>query len=117
MFQSKKNKLVPAGDYVTLEEAVINNETDIRYRCETVDDLVKDKVFTLPQALKAYDISPEQYLGYSMLIPKKQKVLLDTPTFIALMNAMLRIVDFSKSNLDARSKKVVKDIQEFSAVK
>ena len=117
MFQSKKNKLIPAGDYVTLEEAVIDSETDIKYRCETVDDLVRDKVFTLPQALKAYEISPIQYLGYSMLMPKKQKLLLDTTTFIALMEAMLRIVDFSKSNLDARSKKVVKDIQELSAVK
>jgi hypothetical protein len=117
MFQRNKNKLVPAGDYVTLEETVIDSETDIKYRCETVDDLVKDKVFTLPQALKAYELNTEQYLGYLMLKPKKQKILVDNGTFAALMTAVLGFVDFSHSNLDARSKQVVKDMQELGAVK
>jgi hypothetical protein len=117
MFQSKKNKLIPAGDYVTAEEVVINNQTDIKYRCETAESVVKDKILPLSQALKAYELSTEQYLGYLMLQPKKQKILVDNGTFAALMTAVLGFVDFPHSNLDDCSKKVVKGMRELSTVK
>ena len=51
MLQNKINKLIPAGDYMTEEEAILDRETDIKRRCETVADVVKNKIFTLPQAV------------------------------------------------------------------
>lgn len=30
MFQSKKNKLIPAGDYITVEEAILDSHTVVK---------------------------------------------------------------------------------------
>ena len=117
MFQNKINKLIPAGDYMTKEEAILDRETDIKRRCETVADVVKNKIFTLPQALKAYDVSIEEYFGYMMLKPKKQKIIMDVGTVAAIMNALLNIMDLSHANLDNQTKKVVSDLRKLSAVK
>jgi hypothetical protein len=103
MFPAKKHKLIPAGDYVTAEEAVLDKETDIERRCETVDEVIKQNVMPVSKALGAYHISYKQYLGYLML-KNKGKILVDGVTIISILQDVLQTMDLSKVDMEKAAK-------------
>ncbi len=43
------------------EEDLINPELELQHTCQCVHDCIKDKDFTLEEALEAYKISKEDY--------------------------------------------------------
>jgi hypothetical protein len=53
--------MIPKGDYI---EDTITYEQDLKFRCEAVDEVVREGIFTLQVALKAYEVSLKDYLNY-----------------------------------------------------
>jgi hypothetical protein len=120
MFLSKKTINIPPGDYVTAEEAVMDKESDIQSRCEAIDEVVKDKVFTLSEALNAYEVTPEQYIGYLMMHGQsgyKRKIVADTVIIFSIVDFMFRIMDFSNAKLDPHTQKMVNNMRQLTGIK
>ncbi|HTE34158.1 MAG TPA: hypothetical protein VK666_27450 [Chryseolinea sp.] len=114
MSHPKKHTLIPAGDYMTAEEAAMDESTEIRRRCETIDEVVKDKIFTLPDALAAYDVSPREYIGYVLMSNTKKKVMVDQMMAIAMMSAIVSVLDLTR--VDHRIEKVFTDLKRLATV-
>lgn len=114
MFRDRKNKLIPKGDYVTADEAVMDEESEIRSRCESVHDVVSQDIIPLSKALKAYSVTIEQYIGFLLLHSGKVKLVMNNSLIMSLAKAFVSIIDISHSNLDTRAKKLVEDIRELS---
>jgi hypothetical protein len=117
MFRDRKNKLIPKGDYVTADEAVMDEESEIRSRCESVYDVVSQEIIPLPKALKAYNITIEQYIGFLLLQKGRIKVVMDNTLIMSVAKVFLSIMDNSRSNLDARAKTIVENMRELSVAK
>jgi len=116
MFQSKKHNLVAAGDYVTEEESQFNREDDIERRCETITEVVKNKVFPLERALSVYNVSFRQYFGYLML-QSQTKIHIDSNIFASFISVMLDMIDISDSHRNTKAEKIVADLRQLSMVK
>ncbi len=52
---------LPKGDYLTAEEAVMDEKHEIHLRCESVNDVVSKNIISLDKALSAYEVTIEQY--------------------------------------------------------
>lgn len=114
MFQDKKSKLIPKGDYVTENEALMDDEWEIRSRCESVHDVVTKNVIPLSKALKAYEVTLEQYMGYVMMEKPNAKISMDATTLIMFAQIFLGLVDIANAKLDNRTKRLVEDMRQLS---
>ena len=116
MFQKKKHNLIPAGDYVTAAESKLDADQDIERRCESVAEVVKDKVFPLARALSVYNVSFRQYVGY-MMLRDKSKIIIKSSDVGSIVTNVLDMMDFSNSHLDSNTEKMVAGLRQLSAVK
>lgn len=116
MFQDKKNKLVPRGDYVAVNESVMDKEWEVRSRCESVHDVVTQRIIPLSKDLKAYDITLEQYFGFLMIKSLKVKIIMDAMTIGTLLKVVLGFMDIPNTGLDAKTQQLVEDMRRLSAV-
>lgn len=116
MFPNKKNKLIPKGDFVTESEAFLETETEIAERCETVSEVVQEQVMSLPEALEAYGLTTEQYLGYIIMRGKKEKVQLNRLMLVSFVKSLLDIMDISKAN-DNKTQQMIDDMRQYIQVR
>lgn len=93
----------------------MDDEWEIRSRCESVHDVVANNVIPLFKALKAYDISLEQYFGFLMLKNLEVKLPMDAATIAAVAAIILKFMDTSSPNMDSRTKKWVEDMRQLNA--
>src|ERR1017187_8816354 len=105
MLRSKKHGAIPAGDYLSQADLP---EGDIEFRCETVSEVVQQKIFPLEKALKLYDVSFKQYMGYLML-HNKPKIIVDTHIITVFFTTMLGLIDIPDKILDSKTEKVIAD--------
>ena len=115
MLTKKKNNMIPAEDFISesgsFEEAV----QDLEFRCETVSEVVKEKVFPLKKALEVYNVTLGQYFGYLML-RNDSKITLENDVVLSIFATVLNAMDFSDPNLDSKTEKVISDLRQLSAV-
>lgn len=114
MFHDEKNKLIPRGDYVSSSEAEMDEDWEIRSRCESVHDVVSQNIMPLDVVLEAYNISLEQYVGFIIGSNKPIKLAPDNKSLIRIARLFLGIIDMSKATFDSHSKKVVEDLQKLA---
>ena len=118
MLDRKRHKGVPPGDYVADNEGIQHPAEAIERRCETVDDVVKNKVFTLAEALTAYKVTPEQFFGYKMLNKSRShKLIVDTVTFLTIFQSLFNQFDLTHSDLNPPTKKAVAELRKLALVK
>lgn len=108
---------LPKGDYVTAEEALLDDEWEIRSRCESVHEVVSKNILPIREAINAYGITTEQFVGFMLMKNLQTKFAFDDYTIKILLASLLNMVDFANSPLNENSKRIVADMQQLSAVK
>jgi hypothetical protein len=115
MFQTNKHKMIPAGDQISEPDVISDSEQDIQFRCETVSEIVKDKIFPLKKALEIYNVTFRQYFGY-LLLHDESKITIDSDVIQVFLTTMFNAMDLSVSHLDSKTEKVIADLRQLSSV-
>lgn len=117
MLAPRKNKVIPQGDYISAEEASIDKDAEILFRCEIIDEVVKDNVMPLSKALEAYSVTIEQYLGCNMLRNKKTKIDVTENMLLTILKTVLLSVNISSPDLNSPAGKIVNDMRHLIKIK
>ena len=107
--------MISVGDYVSQSENISNLEQDIEFRCETVSEVVAEKIFPLEKALGIYNVTFRQYLGY-LLLRNESKITIDGDTVVNFLTVMFDAMDISEPHLGKKAGKVISDLRELSSV-